>query len=205
MPLPLGDPDSTAVVFIECQNGVFGEDAAIPALQASLAGVVDRLVELAVAARTSGVRVVHATCEGAGPVPHTPAPLYRLIASRSADWAPGHPATQVIDELADPGDVILPRRRGLLPTHNTDLLPSLRAFGVRTVVFAGASTNIAVTGSTLEATEEGFGVVIARDAVHGTPQEYSDAVIANTLGMLATLTDVESLKAHWQAAAGVSG
>lgn len=197
-PLPLGDPGSTAVVFIECQNGVFGAQAAVPALRDQLGPLVDRLVELADAARSAGVMTVHATCVGmSGGAPVTPAPLYRLIAQNSADWEPGHPATEVIPELLDRRDVVITRRRGLVPTHGTDLLPFLRAREIRTIVFAGVSTNIAVPASVAEATEEGFTAVVPRDAVMGTPIEYSDQVIKYTLSMLATITDVASLAAHW--------
>jgi nicotinamidase-related amidase len=197
--LPLGDPTTTAVVFIECQNGVFKQDAAIPALRDELDAQVDRLVDLAGAARAAGVLTVHATCEGmAGGQPPTTAPLYRLIGPATAEWQPGHPATKVIDELLDPRDLLISRRRGLVPTYNTDLLAILRARGIRTIVFAGVSTNIAIPASVAQATEDGFTVVIPRDAVSGTPKEYSDAVVKNTLAMLATITDIAALKAHWK-------
>jgi nicotinamidase-related amidase len=201
-PLPLGDPATTAVVFIECQNGVLGDlegVVAIPALKAARGQLVDRLVELADAARSAGIVTVHATCEGRTPqVPHLAAPLYRLIGPSTEGWNRDHPATQVLPQLLDERDLVQPRRRGLIPTHNTDLLPSLRALGVQTIVFAGASVNIAITGSTFEAVEEGFTVVLPRDAVLGTPQDYVEAVLTNTLGMMATLTDIASLKTHWK-------
>jgi nicotinamidase-related amidase len=197
--LPLGDPQKTAVVFIECQNGVFGAQAAIPALQAELTSLVERLVTLADAARAAGVTTVHATCVGtAGRVPNIPAPLYRLIGPASDEWHPGHPATQIIDELQDDRDIVLPRHRGLIPTYNTDLLPSLRALGAETIVFAGVSVNIAIPMSVGQAVEDGFTVVLARDAIAGTPAEYSKLVIKNTLSMLATITDVDTLAAHWK-------
>ncbi|MCW2621953.1 MAG: cysteine hydrolase, partial [Frankiales bacterium] len=55
-----------------------------------------------------------------------------------------------------------------------------------------------ILGSTMEAVEEGFTVVLARDAVLGTPKEYADAVLKNTLGMLATITEIADLKTHWK-------
>ena len=86
-----------------------------------------------------------------------------------------------------------------MPTYHTDLLAILRARGVQTIVFAGVSTNIAIPTSVAQATEDGFTVVIPRDAVSGTPKEYSDAVVKYTLAMLATITDVAALKQHWAA------
>jgi nicotinamidase-related amidase len=200
MPKPLGDPRTTAVVFVECQEGVLGAEPALPALSADIGDLVGTLVKLANSARDAGVLTVHATLEGVPGEPlTTPAPLYRALVEPTRAWEPGYLATRVIPELQDPRDVLIPRRRGLIPTHGTDLLPILRERGVRTIVFAGVSTNIALPVSTAEATEEGFAVIIPRDAVAGTPKEYSELVIANTLAMLATISDTAELAAHWNA------
>ncbi|MCW2621367.1 MAG: hypothetical protein JWL64_969, partial [Frankiales bacterium] len=108
-PLPLGDPATTAVVFIECQNGVLGDldgVVAIPALRAARGQLIDRLVDLAGAARTAGVVTVHAVCEGRTPqVPHLKAPLYRLIGPNTEGWNRDHPATQVVPALLDERDI----------------------------------------------------------------------------------------------------
>jgi hypothetical protein len=49
-----------------------------------------------------------------------------------------------------------------------------------------------------EATEEGFHVIVPRDAVAGTPVEYAQTALKHTLGMLATLTTVSDLVDHWR-------
>src|SRR5207245_2085431 len=68
MPLDLDElvaPAHTALVLQEVQNGVVGEESALPMLatEAKKVGVVDNCAELARAARGAGVPVVHCTAE----------------------------------------------------------------------------------------------------------------------------------------------
>jgi nicotinamidase-related amidase len=198
----LGDPASTAVVFIECQVGVIGEKSILPNLRAELGNLVERLARLADAARSAGVLVAHATSDGSrGGRGATSAPLNRMLTPQIADWGPGHPGTAVVPELLADTDVVLSRQHGLMPTHNTDLIPYLRRAGIKTVIFAGVSANVSIPLCTGEATEEGFDVVIARDALGGSPADYVDAVVSNTLAMLATISTIDELAAHWGAPA----
>jgi nicotinamidase-related amidase len=97
------------------------------------------------------------------------------------------------------GDLVLPRHHGLNPAKGTELLPVLQGRGINTIVLTGVSVNLALPLIAGEATEEGFHVVVPRDAVAGTPKEYADLALKHTLGMLATLTMVDSLTAHWGA------
>jgi biuret amidohydrolase len=69
---------------------------------------------------------------------------------------------------------------------------------VRTVVVAGVSVNIAITNLVMDAVNRGYQVVVPRDAVAGVPADYADAVIDNTLAMLATVTTTEAVIAAWK-------
>jgi nicotinamidase-related amidase len=50
----------------------------------------------------------------------------------------------------------------------------------------------------MEAVNRGYDVVLPRDAVCGVPAAYADAVIDNTLALLATLTTVDELVRIWE-------
>jgi nicotinamidase-related amidase len=193
-------PATTAVVCVECQQGVLGPDSALPGLSSDSAGMLPAVERLVRCARAAGVPVVHATFEGRlGAVDPGTAPLWRTLGSRTAHWAPGDPATQVLPQLLDPDDLVLPRHHGLSPTWGTELLPVLRARGVRTIVFAGVSLNVALPLAVGETAHEGFRVVVPADAVAGTPAEYGHQVLRNTISMLATVTTVDALAAAWSA------
>jgi nicotinamidase-related amidase len=200
MPPPPQDPElsTVAVVCVECQNGVLGPKSVLPALAADSAGLVANLRRLLDGARAGGVRVVHATYEGTlgGDHPGT-ARLWRALGPATAGWAPGTPETQVVPELLAQTDLVLPRHHGLFPTVDSELLPMLKGLGVRTIVLAGVSLNLALPHTAGDATQAGFHLVVPRDAVGGTPAHYANQVLDNTIAVLGRITTVDDLVAEW--------
>lgn len=204
MPAPplaeLVDPRHTAVVTSEVQNGVVGEPSALPALAEAARPMVGRLAVLCTAARRAGAPVIHATAarraDGAGS--NTNARLFLGVRRSPVALLPGSPAAEVVPELGpEPDDLVLSRLHGLNPMAGTDLDPILRNLGVTTIVVTGVSVNVAVTNLVMDAVNLGYQVVLPRDAVCGIPAAYADAVIDNTLALLATLTTVDDLVAAW--------
>jgi nicotinamidase-related amidase len=199
----LVDPSTTAVVTMELQRGVVGDLAALPHLRdaADAVDMVTNAGRVCGAARSAGATVVHCTAEfrpdrkGSA----TNARILAASAQLNGDRLDrGHPGTELIDELAvDPGDLIVPRTHGLTPFVATDLDQLLRNCGVRTVVAVGNSINIGILGLVLVAVDLGYQVVVPRDAVVGVPVEYGEAVIDNTIALLATLTTTAELAAVW--------
>jgi nicotinamidase-related amidase len=194
------NPDTTAIVCIECQNGVLGPDSVLPALAADSADLVSNVGRLLDGAREFGARVVHATYEGSlGGRPTGTARLWRALGPATANWAPGSAETSVVAELLAPSDLVLPRHHGLFPTLDSELLPVLKGLGVDTVVLAGVSLNLAITHTAGHLTQEGFELVVPRDAVGGTPADYGEQVLNNTIAVLGRLTTVDKLIGEWSA------
>jgi biuret amidohydrolase len=193
-------PATTAVVTSECQNGVVGDTAIFPQLAAVAAPAVRRIEQLVAGARDAGVQVVHCLAhrreDGLGA--NRNARLFGAAARAPVTLAAGSEAGALVASLgpAD-GDLVLTRLHGLNPMAGTDLDPLLRNLGVTTVVVAGVSVNVAITNLVMDAVNAGYQVVLPRDAVAGTPVEYADQVIDNTLSLLATVTSVEGVLAAW--------
>ncbi|MGA5704110.1 isochorismatase family protein [Peterkaempfera bronchialis] len=190
------DPARTALVIIECQNGVVGPDSRMPDLVAAAKPVLPEIGRLARAARAAGAQVVHLTYVPAldNRSSNRNTPLLRAIADSQADWTADHPAVQVVEEIGvGEGDLVLPRHTGVSPTHGTELASLLRNAGVTTVVLAGVSLNVALPVTSAELADEGFRIVIAREAVAGTPVEHGESILRHTLRMLATLTTTDAL------------
>lgn len=206
MPLDLAallDPAHTAIVTSEVQNGVVGEPSALPALaDAARMEMLPNLARLLPIARAAGVQVVHCTAyrreDGKGA--NQNARLFMGVRKSLVALLPGTPATQVIAELGpEPEDLVLTRTHGLNPMGGTDLDFVLRNLGVRTIVATGVSVNIAITNLVMDAVNAGYAVVLPRDAVAGLPKEYADAVIDNTLALLATVVTTDDLLEIWGA------
>jgi biuret amidohydrolase len=207
MPKPLAElvqPAHTAVLTMEMQRGIVGDLANMTALGEELAssGGLAGAAAVCKGARAAGARVVHCTA------------LYRpdrlgskqncrilAVGARGADLlVPGHPGAEVVPELEpQDDDIVSPRYHGLTPFNGTELDALLRNLGVTTVVATGVSVNIGIFGMVLAAVDLGYDVVLARDAVAGVPHEWAEALIDNTLSLLATVVTSGDLLAAWAA------
>jgi len=193
----------TAVVTSEVQNGVIGDEAALPVLaEAARQTMVPNLARLVKAARVASVEVVHATFQRRpdGKGTNHNARLFAGVEKAPVKLLPGSDAVRVVPEIGvSPTDIVLTRTHGLNPMSGTDLDAVLRNLGVTTIVVTGVSVNIAITNLVMESVNLGYDVVLPRDAVCGVPADYADAVIDNTLSLLATVTTVDELVAAWEA------
>jgi biuret amidohydrolase len=196
----LVDPSVTAVVTSEVQSGVVGAHSVLPVLADAARPVLPTIGRLVRGARAAGVQVVHGTvyrrpdAKGA----NRNARLFAAVRSAPSHLEAGSPQAEVVPEVGvEPEDMVLTRTHGLNPMAGTDLDPVLRNLGVSTIVVVGVSVNVAVTNLVMDAVNLGYQVVLPRDAVCGIPQEYADALIDNTLRLLATVTTVDELLAIW--------
>jgi nicotinamidase-related amidase len=200
------EPSTTAVLTMELQNGVVGDGALMRALveEVQRAGTLDSVRRLCDAARGAGARVVHCTAvsrpDGAGSTANCK--IFALAARQRREQGHGAndlgmPGAELIAGLEDPRDIVVSRLHGMTPFTSTALDQILRNLGIRTVIATGVSVNLGVTGMTLSALDLGYQVVIPRDAVAGVPREYADAVLDNSLSLVATLTTVDQILEAW--------
>jgi len=195
-------PGHTALVLQEVQNGVVGEPSALPALAEAAAAVdlIGHCAALARAARAAGIPVIHCTAEtrddGLGG--NRNARLFMGVKKSPVPLSPGSPAVQPPDEIGvELSDLVLARYHGLGPMTGTQLDSVLRNLDVTTIVGVGVSVNIGMTNFAFDAVNRGYQFVMPRDAVAGVPPEYAEAVITNTLSLVATLTATADILAAW--------
>lgn len=196
-------PAHTAVLTMEVQRGVVGDLATFPALAELVAthGVVGRIAALVRGGRQAGARVAHATAEFRPDRAGSPAncPLLAMAARNPHGLAAGSDSAALVPELGpEPTDLTSSRLHGVSPFTGTSLDPLLRHLGVTTLVACGVSLNVGVLGLCIEAVGLGYQVVVPVDATIGVPREYGQAVLDNTVALLATLTDVDAVLAAWQ-------
>jgi nicotinamidase-related amidase len=194
-------PGRCALVTQECQVGVIGELAVLRELADEASrDAVPNMVRLATAARSAGVPVVHCLAvrrpDALGS--NQNARLFHATRKLGIDLAPGGAGAALLPALGpEPTDLVLSRYHGIGPMGGTDLAAVLRNLGIDVIVGVGVSVNIAITNFVMDAVNAGFTFVLARDAVAGVPKEYADALIDNTLSLLATVTTTEELLAVW--------
>ena len=195
-------PEHTALVLQEVQNGVVGSPSVLPALADAAAAVdlVANCARLARAARAAGVTVLHCTAETRddGRGANHNARLFAGVKKASLRLSPGSAAVQVPDEIGvDEHDLVLARYHGLGPMTGTQLDSILRNLGATTIVGAGVSVNIGMTNLAFDAVNRGYQMVMPRDAIAGVPSDYAQAVIDNTLSLVATITTTDAIVAAW--------
>jgi nicotinamidase-related amidase len=207
MPIDLAelvDPAHTALVTQECQGGVIGARAALPQLaDAARVEMIPNVARLVRSARTAGVPVVHcvAARRDDGKGSNHNARLFAGMLKTPVALTPGTEAVEVIPEIGvEDDDVVLTRLHGLGPMGGTDLDAVLRNLGVTTIVGVGVSVNIGMTDFAFDAVNAGYQMVMPRDAVAGVPKEYADAVLDNTLALVATLPPTADVLAVWGSA-----
>ncbi|HME49512.1 cysteine hydrolase [Mycobacterium sp.] len=197
----LAAPEHTAVVTQECQGAVMGPNAGLAVLATEARReALPNICRLLPAARAAGVKVVHCLAQrrpdGLG-ANHN-ARIF-AVGRHDVGIAPGSEGASLLPELGPgPTDLVLHRWHGVGPMGGTDLDAILRNLGVSTIVAVGVSLNIAIPNLVMDAVNAAYRVVLPRDAVAGFPTEYGQAVIDNTLSLLATITTTEYLLRAWK-------
>ncbi|MFJ8013542.1 cysteine hydrolase [Streptomyces sp. NPDC096339] len=196
------DPATTALLTVECQNGVVGEESALPELakEARDSGMLDRVAALTDAARRAGVQVLHAVAERRpdGRGANTNARLFRAAGKLPVRQLTGSAAVEVAAPITvAEQDLVVRRLHGLSPMAGTDLDALLRNLGVRTLVVTGVSSNIAIPNTVFDAVNLGYQVVVPSDAIAGVPASCTAEVIRNSLGLVAAITTTEALLMQW--------
>ncbi|MCT7659102.1 cysteine hydrolase [Mycobacterium deserti] len=192
-------PGHTAIVTQECQGAVVGPNAGLAVLaEEARREAVPNIGRLLPFARSAGVTVVHCLVQkrpdGLG-ANHN-AKIFAI--GGNVVIAPGTPGAELLPELGpEPSDVVLRRWHGIGPMGGTDLDAVLRNLGVSTIVAVGVSVNVAITNLVMDAVNAAYRVVVPRDAVAGIPADYADAIIDNTLSLLATITTTDELIRIW--------
>jgi biuret amidohydrolase len=200
----LVEPSSTVVICHEMQRGVVGDLARPgmpPAVAVAEAKVLPVLAGLLDAGRQAGVRVVHVAAVFRRPELggfHN-SPILQARAVGDTFLREGSPEVDPVPELFDDGDIVLYRYHGMSAYAGTELDWILKSMGAKTVVVTGVSLNRGVFGTTIEAVNYGYQVVLPRDCVAGYPKEYGEMVLEHSLAALAWLTDAAELTAVWSA------
>ncbi|HVO27801.1 MAG TPA: cysteine hydrolase [Candidatus Margulisiibacteriota bacterium] len=205
MPIDLKEllaPAHSALLLMECQEGIIGSGARMGALGEAVArhGTIEHIGRVLAAARTAQVPVFYCTvarrADSGGATANC---LLLALGRKGTPLLPGSPQQAVVQALAPrEGDHVVNRFHGVTPFHATELDQLLRNLGVRTIVATGVSVNVGITGLTIEAVNCGYQVVIPREAVAGTPDAHVDSMFEHTLRLLATITTVEDLVQAWR-------
>ena len=152
--MPMLDPRTTALVLIDLQNGIVG----MPLAPHSGDEVLKTSKDLIAKFRAAGspivlVRAVRDDAWVKSPVD--------AEGSAPAQLPPGW--TDLVEGLAEPGDILVTKRQwGAF--YGTDLDLQLRRRDIQTIVLGGIATNMGVESTARDAYEHNYALVIVEDA-----------------------------------------
>jgi nicotinamidase-related amidase len=185
---------------MELQRGVVGDLATFPALREAVAtnNAAFNAGLLCQRSRELSWPVVHCLAEfepnWAGSVINTP--LHRAMRRIPGHLVRGSDACGLVPEVSQqPSDFVVARSTGVSPFIGTGLDQLLRSLGVTVLIVTGVSVNLGVLGLCVEAANLGYQLVVATNAVAGTPQEYATSALKESIALVATLATTEEILA----------
>lgn len=205
------DAGATALIVVDMQNAYAAKGGYLDlaGFDVSRTGpVIERIARAVAVARAAGIAVVWfqngwdaAYAEAGGPgspnwhksnalktMRRRPELAGSLLAKGSWDYA-------LVDALRpEPGDIVMPKPR-YSGFYNTALDSTLRARGIRTLVFTGIATNVCVESTLRDGFFlEYFGIVLA-DATHQAgPPSLQEGALLNIETFFGWVSDVASFE-----------
>jgi nicotinamidase-related amidase len=183
------DPKTTALIVIDMQRdfiepGGFG--AALGNDVTPLAAIVPTVARLIAGFRAAGLPVIHTReCHKPDLSDCPPAKLLRGKPSlRIGDAGPmgriliaGEPGADIVPELAAvPGEIVIDKP-GKGAFYATPLGEILTKRGIRSLVFAGVTTEVCVQTTMREANDRGYECLLAEDATESYFPEFKRAAL----------------------------
>jgi nicotinamidase-related amidase len=173
------DPQSTALILIDLQNGVLGRK--LEPLSAE--GLIERGKALAGMFRAVGALVALVNVAPVAEDPprrvDEPSPFPKTLPEGFIDLVPGP---------AQPGDLMITKKSwGAFSATALDL--ELRRRGIRTIVPGGVATQFGVESTARQAWELGYELVIARDATTSLSVESHECSMRRIFPRIARITD----------------
>ncbi|HWV12739.1 MAG TPA: isochorismatase family cysteine hydrolase [Sphingobium sp.] len=191
MPVPLHG--RAALIISECQRGIVDSGmGGFPGLIAQVheRGILPRIAVLAAAFRAARLPVFHLTIAHRPDFADVqPNSMLAAMARKGGALVTGSAAAQIVPELAPaPDDFIIERTSGLIGFHGTALDALLRRLHIETVVITGVSTNVAVAGCTMAATDLGYHAIVAEDCIAAADPATHEVIVRDQLRMVARIT-----------------
>lgn len=204
------DPKTSALIVIDMQrdfieDGGFG--ASLGNDVAPLQAIVSTTARLIAAARTAGICVVHTReCHAPDLSDCPPAKRERgMPRLRIGDPGPmgrvliaGEPGACIVPELAPLDTEIVIDKPGKGAFYATSLDHDLAQLGIRTLFFAGVTTEVCVQTTMREANDRGFECLLAEDATESYFPEFKAATLdmiraqGAIVGWTATTAEIEA-------------
>lgn len=185
------DPNTTALVIIDPQVDFLKPESVVWDLVGEMVeknNVVDHLVQLKSAADAAGIPVFYSphyfNSQEYGSWQHLNT-IDKVMFERRMFDVDGKGAAFVPELAPDDNTFVLSPHKALSGFWANDINIQLRQRNIQTIVLAGMSANLCVESHLRDAAENGFDVIIVKDATAGAGEQATNAAYVN-YGFIAT-------------------
>lgn len=161
--------------------------------------VVPNVQRLLSVARETGTRVVYLTVGSELP-DYSDLPRHMLGLAQWVGNTAGHREHEILDEVRPhPGELVL-NKTTTSGFNSAPLDHALRAFGIRSIVIVGISTNSCVETTARDAADLGYETLVVEDACGAARQEYHDAALVSLRRQFGRVASTEEVIGELNAA-----
>jgi nicotinamidase-related amidase len=159
------------------------------AIEAEQRGIVAKIAALADACRAAGVPVVHCHKDTR---PDLGGNFNNCLLHAASNR---RPLPDNLEEVLSssvpvlPADYMIRKVHGVTSFHNTELESIMRYYAATTLILAGVSTDMNIAGTSIEAVNRGFNVVLVEDCTAGSSPEVHRFQVEHMLRLLTTISD----------------
>ena len=187
-----------ALIISECQRGIVeqgmgGFDGLID--QVRQRQILPRIARLAARFRNAGLPACHLTIAHRPDFADVrPNSLLAAMARKNRLLVSGSEEAEIVEELKpQTQDFVVARSSGLIGFHGTALDAMLRRMAIETVVITGVSTNVAVAGCAMAATDLAYQVIVVEDCVAAADPATHDVIMQNQIRMIARIANSDDI------------
>ena len=186
-----------ALVIVDMQHDIVGEGGKCEPLgfpqACKEAGVVPKIQSLLKAFREKKLPIVHVVAEYNPLIPISIYGTFNDFMRTGNPCATGSKGTQIIPELAPVWGEPVVRKWNIGIFSNSNLNEVLKYYGAETLVMVGVATNLAVHIGAVQATDHGYSVIVAKDAVTSSDKEAHEYTLAKVFPLIALVTTTEEI------------
>jgi len=107
--------------------------------------------------------------------------------------APGTKGTEIIPEVAPVWGEPVVKKWNIGIFSNSNLDQVLKNYGAETVIMVGVATNLVIHVGAVQATDQGYSVIVAEDAVTSNDKEAHDYTINKVLPLISLVTTTDEV------------
>ena len=156
-------------------------------------GIIPKIQVLLKKFRDKNLPVVYVVAEYNPLIPIPAYGAFNDYMRTSKPNAPGTNATEIIPELTPVWGEPVVKKWNIGIFSNSNLDQVLKHYGTETVIMVGVATHLVIHIGAVQATDQGYSVIVAKDAVTSNDKEAHDYTINKVLPLISLVTTTDEI------------